>query len=107
MWQTARVTKSLTAVGSLECVRMARQYAAILGLLAFVVIQARCVWQSYDLAANLLTALAAMAIFAVVGAMVGGTANWSLGETLRRELTAEMNEQREHNARRKQTTPPA
>ncbi|MDX1962554.1 MAG: hypothetical protein SFX18_05330 [Pirellulales bacterium] len=67
--------------------QMARQYAVILGLLAFTVTMARSLWHYADGLANVWMALGWMAGFACLGAIVGGLADWMLGDALRRELS--------------------
>jgi membrane protein YqaA with SNARE-associated domain len=70
---------------------MARQYAAILGMLAFFVQQARTLWHGSNFAGNVMTGIVVAAIFALMGAVIGGVADYILGDTLRQELQLRIN----------------
>ena len=71
---------------------LARQFAVLLGVLAFTVIQVRAMVHGFDFAANVWRGLAAMAILAAIGGVLGGIAELMLGDSLRIELTAAMAE---------------
>ncbi len=71
---------------------LARQFAVLLGVLAFTVTQVRAMVYGFDFAANVWQGLAAMAILAGIGAVLGGIAELMLGDSLRVELTAAMAE---------------
>lgn len=71
---------------------LARQFAVLLGVLAFTVIMVRALVQGYDFTANIWRGLAAMAILAGIGGVLGGVAELMLGDSLRHELTAAMAE---------------
>jgi membrane protein YqaA with SNARE-associated domain len=85
---------------------MARQYAVILGMLAFSVVQFRAMWHRFDMTANLWQGIIAMMIFATVGAVIGGVAEWILGQELRREFADQMvaAQQNDNNRPRTKTT---
>ncbi len=76
---------------------LARQFAVLLGVLAFTVTQVRALVNGYDFAANVWQGLAAMAILAALGGVLGGIAEWMLGDSLRMELTAAMAEKQREN----------
>lgn len=71
---------------------LARQFAVFLGVLAFTVTQVRAMVNGFDFAANLWQGLAAMAILAAIGGVLGGIAEWILGDSLQLELAAAMAE---------------
>jgi hypothetical protein len=66
---------------------MARHFAVIMGQLAFTVTLVRCWWHQYDFTANVPEALLVMVLFALLGAVIGGTADWILADSLRQDLT--------------------
>ena len=72
---------------------MARHFAVIMGQLAFTVTLVRCWWHRYDFAANVPEALLVMVVFAVLGAAIGGTADWILADSLRQDLNAALERQ--------------
>jgi hypothetical protein len=71
---------------------LARQFAVLLGVLGFTVTQVRALAHGFDFAANVWQGLAAMAILAAIGGVLGGVAELMLGDSLRFELTAAMAE---------------
>jgi membrane protein YqaA with SNARE-associated domain len=71
---------------------LARQFAVFLGVLAFTVTQVRAMVNGFDCVANLWQGLAAMAILAGIGGVLGAIAEWMLGDSLRIALAAAMAE---------------
>ena len=84
---------------------MARQYAVMLGLLAFGVVQIRTMWHGYDAAGNLWLGMTMMIVMALVGAVVGGLAEWTLGQELRQELAAQMAAAQQGDSQTNRTRP--
>jgi len=76
---------------------LARQFAVLLGVLAFTVTQVRALVNGYDFAANVWQGLIAMMALAALGGVLGGIAEWMLGDSLRMELTAAMAEKQREN----------
>ena len=71
---------------------LARQFAVLLGVLAFTVTQVRAMVHGFDFAVNVWQGLAAMAILAALGGALGGIAELMLEDSLRIELTAALAE---------------
>ncbi len=71
---------------------LARQFAVFLGVLAFTMTQVRAMVNGFEFTANLWQGLAAMATLAALGGVLGGIAEWMLGDSLRMELAAAMAE---------------
>lgn len=71
---------------------LARQFAVLLGVLSFTVIQVRAMVHGFDFAANVWQGLTAMVILAGIGGVLGGIAELMLEDSLRVELTAAMAE---------------
>ncbi|MGC4003491.1 MAG: hypothetical protein QM811_10285 [Pirellulales bacterium] len=69
---------------------MARQFAAIMGLLAFSTMNLRGLCNGYGFAETVWLGCGAAAIFAGGGALVGAIAEGILGEDLRTELADRM-----------------
>ncbi len=68
---------------------MARQFAAVLGLLAFAALMLRGALVGAGLEATMVRAVTSLAAFAAIGAVVGGLAQWILDDTVREQLQAE------------------
>jgi hypothetical protein len=77
---------------TLEFIMLARQFAVFLGVLGFTVTQVRAMVNGFEFTANVWQGLAAMAILAGIGGVLGGIAEWMLGDSLRMELAAAMAE---------------
>lgn len=69
---------------------MARLYAGILGLLAFLTSLIRGMVHSYGVESTLWSACLGMALFAVVGVVLGGIARWIVEDSVNSRLTAEL-----------------
>jgi hypothetical protein len=69
---------------------MARAYARVLGSLAMSVTMARGAWEGAGLEGTAWSAVASLAIFAVVGGLVGWVAEATIDESVRSRLEAEL-----------------
>lgn len=69
---------------------MARTYAGILGYLALAVTLLRGALHGAGLEGSLWQGLTAMAVMAVVGAFVGGVAQWTVDEAVRVSLDRQL-----------------
>ena len=77
---------------------MARQYAGILGLLAFLTVLARAAVWGGDLTAAMQTALLALMAFAVLGGAIGGLAKFIVDDAARSRLKRELETRQEQAA---------
>lgn len=71
---------------------MARSYAGILGLIAFVMVTFRSVMQGAGTEGTVVTAGMAMIIFTILGWIAGRIAEATVNESVRIEIQAEWDE---------------
>jgi hypothetical protein len=69
---------------------VARLYAGILGLLAFLTNLIRGMVHGYGAESTLWSACLSMALFAVVGVVLGGLARWIVEDSVNSRLAAEL-----------------
>ena len=69
---------------------MARLYAGILGLLAFLPNLIRGMVHGYGAESTLWSACLSMALFAVVGVVLGGLARWIVEDSVNSRVAAEL-----------------
>ncbi len=69
---------------------MARLYAGILGLLAFLTNLIRGMVHGYGAESTLWSACLGMALFAVVGVILGGIARWIVEDSVNSRIAAEL-----------------
>lgn len=69
---------------------MGRNYAGVLGLLAFFTTLARGLTQGANAEGTLLIACLALLIFAVVGYVIGSLAAWNVEQSIRAQLADEV-----------------
>lgn len=69
---------------------MGRSYAGILGLVAFLVVVARAVLNGAQPGSTLYQAWLGLLTFAVIGFVIGKTAEWIIDDSLRTRVLAEL-----------------
>jgi hypothetical protein len=69
---------------------VARLYGGVLGLLAFLTSLIRGMVHGYGAESTLWSACLGMALFAVVGVVLGGIARWIVEDSVNSRLTAEL-----------------
>ena len=72
---------------------MARIYAGILGLLAFATVMARGVVHGGSANATIWQAAMSLFVFAAIGYTIGRTAQWVIDDSVRGELTSQLQRQ--------------
>ena len=82
---------------------MARIYAGILGLLAFAAVMTRGVVQAAEPAATIWQAVLSLFAFAVIGYAIGRTAQWVIDDSVRGQLTSQLQNKPSNSAERKTT----
>ena len=73
---------------------MARQYAAILGLLAMMVSLSRGILAGSTGEATLWTAWLGLLAFTAIGAVIGGVAEWVVRDTVSSRILSELQEKK-------------
>ncbi|MEX2138834.1 MAG: hypothetical protein WD894_06205 [Pirellulales bacterium] len=82
---------------------MARIYAGILGLLAFAAVMARGIVHGGAPGAIIWQAVASLFAFAALGYAIGRTAQWVIDDSVRGQLTSQLQNKPSNPAERKTT----
>jgi hypothetical protein len=82
---------------------MARIYAGILGLLAFAAVMARGVVHGGSAGATTWQAIVSLFAFATIGYCVGRTAQWVIDDSVRGQLTSQLQNKPSNPAEKKTT----
>ncbi len=69
---------------------MGRAYAGVLGPLAFLTVLVRSLLRSVAVETTVWQAVAAMFVFAAIGALIGQIAGWIVDDSVRGRLAAEI-----------------
>ncbi len=77
---------------------MARHFGGILGFLAFSTVIARGWWWGADLESAVWPAVASLFLWGAVGYVAGKAAEQTIGESLRRQLLEQLQQQRGERA---------
>ena len=83
---------------------MARIYAGILGLLAFAAVMARGIVHAAAPAATIWQAVTSLFAFAAIGYAIGRTAQWIIEDSLRGQLTNQLQNKPSTSSERKTAT---
>ena len=73
-----------------EVVRLERQYACVMGMLAFATVIVRGMFHGHDFPTTATTACGLLVLFAVVGAIIAAIARWIVEDSVKSQMQTEL-----------------